>query len=53
MKKIDRVLKQLSDLYEFNRKISAYELRKKEKANRLNKSPPAPLLQKGGDSGLS
>jgi hypothetical protein len=33
MKKIDRVIKKLSDLYEFNRKIKVYELGKKEKAN--------------------
>jgi|MudIll2142460700_1097286.scaffolds.fasta_scaffold1705725_1 hypothetical protein len=33
MKKIDKVLKQLSDLYDFNRKIRSFELRKKEKAN--------------------
>jgi hypothetical protein len=35
MKKIDRVIKKLSDLYEFNRKIKAYELGKKEKAKSL------------------
>jgi hypothetical protein len=28
MKKIDSVLKKLSDLYEFNRKIKTYRLRK-------------------------
>jgi len=28
MTRIDRVLKKLSDLYEFNRKIKAYELKK-------------------------
>lgn len=33
MTRIDRVLKQLSDLYEFNRKLKAYELKK-----RANKS---------------
>jgi len=33
MTKIDRVIKKLSELYEFNRKIKAYELRKKEMAN--------------------
>jgi hypothetical protein len=32
MKRIDRVLKELSDLYEFNRKIKAYQL--KEKPNK-------------------
>lgn len=29
MKKIDKILKKLSDLYEFNRKIKAYEFKKK------------------------
>lgn len=29
MTKIDRVLKKLSDLYEFNRKLKAYDLKKK------------------------
>ena len=29
MTRIDKVLKKLSDLYEFNRKIKAYELKKK------------------------
>ena len=33
MKKIDRVIKKLGDLYEFNRKIKAYVLVKKERAN--------------------
>jgi hypothetical protein len=33
MKKIDRVLKHLSDLYEFNRKIRTYAVRKMERAN--------------------
>jgi len=32
MKKIDRVLKKLSELYDFNRKLKAYKL--KEKANK-------------------
>ena len=32
MTKIDRVLKQLSELYDFNRKLKAYKL--KEKANK-------------------
>jgi len=32
MTRIDKVLKKLSDLYEFNRKIKAYELREKQKA---------------------
>jgi hypothetical protein len=30
MKKINRILKQISDLYEFNRRIKGYKLRKKE-----------------------
>jgi hypothetical protein len=34
MTKIERVLKKLSDLYEFNRKIKDYALKKKEKANK-------------------
>jgi hypothetical protein len=29
MTRIDRVLKKLSDLYEFNRKLKTYELKKK------------------------
>ncbi len=36
MTKIDKVLKKLSDLYEFNRKIKGYTLKKKEKANKPN-----------------
>jgi hypothetical protein len=34
MKKIDRILKQLSDLYEFNRRIKGYELKRKESAHK-------------------
>lgn len=34
MTKIDSVLKKLCDLYEFNRKIKGYVLRKKKKANK-------------------
>jgi hypothetical protein len=34
MTKIDKILKKLSELYEFNRKIKAFELKK-----RANKSP--------------
>ena len=34
MKKISRVLKQLSDLYEFNRRIKGYTLKKEEAANK-------------------
>lgn len=41
MKRIDRVLKKLSDLYEFNRKLQAYDLKKK-----ANKSP-----HKGAEKG--
>jgi hypothetical protein len=42
MKKIDRVIKKLSDLYEFNRKIKTYELGKKEKANKSLKPTDSP-----------
>jgi len=45
MKRIDRVLKQLSDLYEFNRKIRAFELRRREKANKLLKPTGNPRRQ--------
>jgi hypothetical protein len=34
MTRVDRVLKKLRDLYEFNRKLKAYELKKE-----ANKSP--------------
>jgi hypothetical protein len=34
MTKIDKVLKKLSDLYEFNRKLKAYELKENEKADK-------------------
>jgi hypothetical protein len=34
MKKIDRILKQLSDLYELNRRIKGYEPKKKEEADK-------------------
>jgi hypothetical protein len=33
MKKVDKILKQLSDLYEFNRRIKGYKLKKKESAD--------------------
>jgi hypothetical protein len=39
MKKIDRVLKKLSELYEFNRKLKTYEL--KEKADKPLKKDAA------------
>ncbi len=42
MKKIDRVIKKLSDLYEFNRKIKTYELVKKERANKSLKPTDIP-----------
>jgi hypothetical protein len=32
MTRFDKVIKKLSDLYEFNRKIKGYTLKKKEKA---------------------
>jgi hypothetical protein len=34
MKKIDKKLKQLSDLYEFNRRLKKYRLKSKETANK-------------------
>ncbi|MDZ7597295.1 MAG: hypothetical protein U5J82_03145 [Desulfobacterales bacterium] len=34
MTRIDKVLKKLSDLYEFNRKIKAYQFREKRRANK-------------------
>jgi hypothetical protein len=37
MTRIDRILKKLSDLYEFNRKIKAYELKEKEGAKKALK----------------
>jgi len=44
MKKINKILKQLSDLYEFNRRIKGYALKKRGAANRVAEgfSPPAP-----------
>jgi hypothetical protein len=33
MKKIDKMLKQFSDLYEFNRRLKRYELKKKKTAD--------------------
>ena len=39
MTKIDRVLKKLSELYDFNRKLKAYKL--KEKANESLKEDAA------------
>jgi len=44
MTRIDKVLKKLSELYEFNRSIKGYVLRRKERANRVagGFSPPAP-----------
>jgi hypothetical protein len=40
MTKIDNILKKLSELYEFNRKIKAYDLKKK--ANRLQRIADKP-----------
>jgi len=34
MKKIDKIIKELSDLYEFNRKIKAFEMNEKRTATR-------------------
>jgi len=42
MTKIDKVLRKLSDLYEFNRKIRTYELREKEKTNKSSKPTDKP-----------
>ena len=39
MTKIDRILKKLSELYEFNRKLKAYDLKKK--ANKSLKTDAA------------
>jgi len=39
MTKIDKVLKRLSDLYEFNRKIKGYVLKKRERANKPVQPP--------------
>jgi hypothetical protein len=38
MKKIDKVLKQLDDLYEFNRRIRRYEVKKKKAAKKIRPS---------------
>ena len=42
MKKINRILKQLGDLYEFNQRIKGYALKKREATNRVaeGSSPP-------------
>jgi len=42
MKKINRILKQLGDLYEFNQRIKGYALKKREATNRVAEgfSPP-------------
>jgi len=37
MKKINRILKQLGDLYEFNQRIKGYTLKKREATNRVVK----------------
>ena len=43
MKKINRILKQLGDLYEFNQRIKGYTLKKREATNRVAEgfSPPS------------
>jgi hypothetical protein len=48
MKKINRILKQLSDLYEFNRRIKGYALKKRGAADRVAEgfSPPAPTTSR-------
>jgi len=44
MTKIDKVLKKLSELYEFNRKIKAYEFKKRaNKSFHSDRSHPADL----------
>lgn len=43
MKKIDKVLKELSRLYEFNRQIRKYKLKpKKEESKPVNSALPKP-----------
>jgi len=55
MKKIDRILKQLGDLYEFNQRIKSYALKKREATNRVAEglSPPThhnkPRINMNGD----
>ena len=44
MKKIDKILKQLSDLYEFNRKIKTFEFKRKDKVKEALKPPGNPPL---------
>jgi hypothetical protein len=41
MKRIDNVLKKLSELYEFNRRIKAYRLREKRSADKARKEDAA------------
>jgi len=45
MKKMDKILKILSDLYEFNRKIKAYAFKKE--ANNLLQPMPSPPRSSG------
>ncbi len=50
MKKIDKVLKELSELYEFNREVKAYEFTKEagkslKKAAALTHQPPRPATE--------
>ena len=50
MTKIDKVLKKLSDLYEFNRKLKAYKLKKtpnkslKEDAAKYRRAPSLSVM---------
>ncbi len=46
MTKIDRVLKELGELYEYNRKLKAYKL--KEKADKSLKEDAAKACHKNG-----
>ncbi|MGE4441694.1 MAG: hypothetical protein AB7D27_09420 [Desulfomicrobium sp.] len=41
MKKLETVLAQLSDLYEFNKKLMSYKLQKQEKGQGVDVSEPA------------
>jgi hypothetical protein len=47
MKKINRILKQLSDLYAFNRRIKGYEPKKKETADKRSEKDASPREEIG------
>lgn len=42
MKKINRILKELSKLYEFNRRIKSYKLKKKEASDKRLETDTTP-----------